>query len=47
MWLKCSLDAGVGVGVVSVTVKRPALLPCAADGCARNPLHYYYYCSEL
>ena len=28
--------------VVSVIVKRPVLPPCAADGCSRNPLYYYY-----
>ena len=29
------------VWVVSITVKRQALLPCVADGCSRN-LYYYY-----
>ena len=33
----------VGVGVVSVTVKCPALPPCAIDGRSRNPLYYYYH----
>ena len=29
--------------VVSVIGKCPALLPCAVDGCYRNPFYYYYY----
>ena len=28
--------------VGGVVVKCPALPPCAADGCSRNPLYYYY-----
>ena len=31
------------VCVVNVIVKCRALLPCAVDGCYRNPLYYYYY----
>ena len=29
------------VCLANVTVKRPALLPCAVDGCYRNHLYYY------
>ena len=31
--------------LVGVIIKRPALPPCAVDGCCRNP-HYYYISSS-
>ena len=35
--------ACVCVCVCGVTVKRPALPPCAVDGRSRNPLYFYYW----
>ena len=42
----CARACHVCVCVVSVTVKRPVLLPSVVDGSSRNPLYYYYDSSK-
>ena len=43
VWGSVCVCVCVCVHIVSVTVKRPVLLPCTVDGGYRNPLYYDHY----